>query len=99
MDRFVLLRIALGLLCLVFAFFFGRSLARPRRTKLMRTTPLSWALRSLVAGFGLAWQAGVDALVGGVLIAYPIVAAAGYFRQRKPPEPEEDLSKEMFPKD
>ncbi len=90
-----LLRVVLGLLCVFFAHMLGRAAVeagregRPQRV-------VSWTLRTLVTGLGVAWRHGLDAIMIATLAAAAAAAAAGVWLALRPRE-EEDLTKEIFP--
>ena len=91
-----LLRGILLLLCLFFAFQFGRSLARARRGE-RRARPYSWAIRTLLTGAALAWRHALDATVIGAWVLAGAAFALGIWVGMRPPAPQEDLTKEIFP--
>lgn len=95
-TRFLVLRIVLGLMCVAFAHLLGRSLARSSRAARRGLGPASWALRTLLAGAAITWRAGLDALTALVYLLAAIAAATGYYLERRPPKPPEDLTKQMF---
>lgn len=95
--QWVVLRIVLGVLCVGFAHVLGRSIAGKQTPVKSRTGPASWALRVLLTGIGVAWKGGVD-LLASVVFALSVVAAAlGFYYERRPKKPAEDLTKQMFP--
>lgn len=97
-TRFLVLRIVLGLMCVAFAHMLGRSLAKRNRAARRGLGPGSWAVRTLLAGAAITWRAGIDALAATVYALAIAAAGAGFFLERRPPKPPEDLTKQMFPK-
>ena len=93
------MRIFVGVLCAGFAYFLGRSIAQTRTTINWRTGPYSWAFRVLLAGFAVTWRSGLD-IVSICVFAISIVTAAfGFYKERQPKKPAEDLSKVIFPEE
>jgi hypothetical protein len=97
LSRFLLLRLVLGLMCVVFAHFLGRSLTPKPQASRRGLGPASWALRTLLAGAAVTWRAGVDTLAAVVFALAVLSAAAGFYLETRPPKPPEDLTKQMFP--
>jgi hypothetical protein len=89
-----ILRAALGLLCLLFAHFLGRSLVRVRRGQSPRSM-YGWLVRLAITAGGLVWRRGLDGLA---IAAFTLSAAAlvlgAWLEQR--PRNEEDLTGEIF---
>ncbi len=98
-TRFLVLRIFIGLLCVGFAYAWGRSIARRNLPHRPRTGPLSWAIRTLLCAIVLLWGSGPDVYAIVAWVAAAISGGAGFFLSRKPPGPEEDLAKKMFGED
>jgi hypothetical protein len=96
-QRLLLLKVAIGLFCVVFAHFLGRALARKERPKRRGTSTSSWALRTLLAAGALAWPSGTDWLAIAVYAFAAASAALGFFLQNRPKKPDEDLTSQMFP--
>ncbi len=97
--RYWILRALLGLMCVGFAYMWGRAAGRPARPVRRGTGSLSWTIRTLVAAAALQWGAGTDLFAGA---AYGLSAAAwatGFFLARRSKPPEENLSKGIFPPD
>ena len=92
------LRSMLGVLCVAFAAFFGRSYVRLRRGPERTSRTIAWALRTTVTGLAVAWSAGFDAVtiavVSGAILSF---AAGAYFEWR--PKHHEELDKVMFPRE
>lgn len=97
MTRFLILRLVLGLMCIAFAHFLGRSIRRGPQPGRRGLGPTSWALRTLLAGAAITWQVGIDTLAAAVYVLALAAAAAGYYLEGKPPKPPEDLTRQMFP--
>ncbi len=94
--RFWILRIVIGLMCIGFAFFWGRSLSRKDPAR-RGAGPTAWAIRTLAAAAALLWGSGIDLFAIGSYLAAGLSVAGGYVSRPKPPTPEEDLTKQMFP--
>jgi hypothetical protein len=89
-----LLRIVLGLFCLFFAHFLGRSMVRVRRGQNPRSL-YGWLIRLAIAGGVLLWRHGLDgiAIAVGTLSAAALVVGA-WDEQR--PKKQDDLTREIF---
>ncbi len=95
--RYWILRALLGLMCVGFAYMWGRAVGRPARPARRGTGVMSWTIRTLVAAAALQWGAGADLFAG---LAYGVSAAAwatGFFLSRRPKSPGEDPTREIFP--
>lgn len=93
-----LLRGVLGLLCVFFAHWLGRSVARVRRGE--RPGGLfRWTVRTVLTGLAVAWRYGMDGIMIAVLIGAAASAALGAWLEWRPPEPEEDLTEQIFPRE
>jgi uncharacterized membrane protein len=90
-----MLRIVLGVLCLFFAHFLGRSIVRVRRGQQRSRHVVGWLLRTLITVGGVLWNRGVDtiAIVIFTLSASSLVIGA-WDEQR--PKKQEDLTRQMF---
>jgi hypothetical protein len=92
------LRGMLGVLCIAFAQFFGRSYIRLHRGRERKSRTIAWALRTMVTGLAVVWRASFDAVsivvVGGAVLSF---AAGAYFESR--PKHQDDLGKVMFPRE
>lgn len=98
-PRFWVLRSAVALFCLGFAFFWGRSLGGRYVSTRRSTGSVAWGIRTTVAAVALLWRTGLDLFA---IAAYSLAAAcwgAGFHLARRPREPEEDLSRDLFPKE
>jgi hypothetical protein len=96
-GRLLVLRLVLALMCAAFAWFFGRALAGRRIPGARRTRPGSWAVRTLLAAFGVVYLTGFDALAIGTLATAVVAAVVGFLVSRRPPRPPEDLTRQIFP--
>ena len=97
--RFWILRSVVALLCLGFAFFWGRSVGGRYVPARRSTGSVAWGIRTTVAGSALLWGAGLDLFA---IVSYVLAAASwggGFYFGRMPKEPEKDLTKEIFPDD
>ena len=95
--RYLILRLVIALLCVGFAYFWGRSFARRNMPHVRGAGPMAWAIRTLVAAAAIQWGAGPDVFS---IVTYTATVASwgtGFALSRTPPEPEEDLTKEIFP--
>jgi len=88
------LRVVLGLLCLFFAHFLGRSIIRVRRGQSARSL-YGWVIRTAITAGAILWRRGLDnvAIVAFTLAAASLVVGA-WDEQR--PKKQEDLTKEIF---
>lgn len=89
------LRVVLGILCVLFAHMLGRSVVQMRRGGRNRAV-FSWTLRTMLTGVAVAWRQGLDGITIAVLAGAAVSAAAGAWLVARP-RPEEDLSREIFP--
>ena len=91
-----LLRGIVGLLCVLFAHFLGRSVQR-RLWRGDRKAPLvTWVLRTAVTVVAVVWRSGLDGLSWIVFGAAAISAGLGFYVESRP-QRQEDPTKEMFP--
>jgi hypothetical protein len=91
------LRGVLGVLCVFFAHMAGRSAAAVRQGRQRRSRLLSWILRAVLCAVFLVFRHEIDATAILVWALAAAAAAAGFWlasRQR----PDEDLSREIFPR-
>ena len=88
------LRCFLGLLCLFFAHFLGRSIVRVQHGQRGRSLA-GWLIRTLIAAGAILWHRGLDTItiVFYTLSAMSLVIGA-WDEQR--PKPQDDLTKEIF---
>ena len=89
------LRGVLGLLCVFFAHFLGRSIVRVRRGLQRPRNLYGWLIRAVITGGAVFWRRGLD----GISIAAMTLAAAslvlGIWEEQRP-KPQEDLTKQIF---
>ncbi len=95
--RFWILRVLLGLMCVGFAYMWGRAVGRHGRPARRGMGTMSWTIRTLVAAAALQWGAGTDLFAGAAYGTSAAAWAAGFFFSRRPKGPGEDLTKEIFP--
>jgi hypothetical protein len=96
-ERLFVLKFAIALMCIAFAHFLGRSIARkPPRGRRGLSTP-SWALRTLLAAGALAWPSGINWFAATAYALAAVSAALGYFLASRPKKFDEDLTRRMFP--
>jgi hypothetical protein len=89
-----ILRVVLGLLCLFFAHFLGRSIVRVRRGQRARSF-YGWLIRTAITGGAILWRRGLD---GIAIVAFTLAAASlvvGVWDEQRPKK-QEDLTKEIF---
>ena len=88
------LRGLLGLFCLFFAHFLGRSIVRARRGGGVRSL-YGWLVRTLIAAGAILWRRGLDTLA---IVVYTLAAASlviGIWDEQRPRK-QEDLTGAMF---
>jgi hypothetical protein len=89
-----ILRGVLGLLCLLFAHFLGRSMVRVWRG--MRARGLyGWVIRFAITAGAILWRHGQDGLT---IVAFTLSAASlvvGIWDEQRPKK-QEDLTREIF---
>lgn len=98
LNRFWVLRLLIGLMCIGFAYMLGRNLVL-RIPRKRGTGPASWTLRTLIAAVAVSWRVGIDWLSLLVYGASAVSFSLGIYRARKPPKPPEDLSRLLLPSD
>jgi hypothetical protein len=89
-----ILRVVLGLLCMLFAHFLGRSIIRVRRGQRARGL-YGWLIRTAIAAGAILWRRGLDSIA---IVAFTLAAASlvvGVWDEQRPKKPE-DLTKEIF---
>ena len=89
-----ILRVALGLLCVLFAHFVGRSMVRVRRGQSPRSL-YGWLLRYFITAGAILWRRGFD---GVAITAFTLAAASlvvGAWDEQRPKK-QEDLTSEIF---
>lgn len=95
--QLMLLRSVVGLLCVAFAYFLGRSVVSKGRLQRRATAPASWAVRVFVAGLALTWRGGFDPLAIAFLTGAVMAVGIGIYLELRRKPPEDNLVKEMFP--
>jgi hypothetical protein len=95
---FASLRVVLGGLCIMFAFFFGRMILRMLRGQARQSTAISWTLRLVVTGAAVIWHAGFDRITIAVY-ALSLLAMGGGFYLEWRPKYRDELEKVMFRQD
>jgi len=99
-SAFTLVRWFLLILCVFFAFFLGRCLARRMVFHDHKAPANRWAFRMIVALVAVVWSGGRLDLAAVLTLAGVVVSSvAGYRLEQRPKPPQEDLSKVMFPKE
>jgi hypothetical protein len=88
-TSFQLLRLALGLLALFFAYALGRMGTRLRRERQPMRRALTWALRTTVAVVAVLWVGGLDAIGIATLALVALGLAAGILLELRPPKTEQ----------
>src|SRR5580658_3475628 len=88
------LRVVLGLLCVFFAHFLGRSIVRVRRGLPVRGL-YGWVIRTAITGGAILWHRGLDNVA---IVAFTLAAASlavGVWDEQRPKK-QEDLTKAIF---
>lgn len=91
-----LLRLILGVLCVLFAIPFGRSYWRLRNGHEKQSKTIGWGLRTLITGAATSWGAGFDLVTLSVLIGAAVGFGVGCYLEWRPKH-EDELEKVMFP--
>jgi hypothetical protein len=94
-----LVRWLLGVLCVFFAYYLGRSLARRIVERDTRAPVGRWGFRVLAAGLAYSWSGSEPVSVVLTMAGAALAAVLGFYHEKRPKKPEEDLSKLMFPKE
>lgn len=97
-DSLGLIRGFLAILCIVFAYFLGRSVARRRVSRQAHAALLRWGLRTMVTVLGVMWGAGLDRFSLAVIALAVVSAVAGFYFEQRPRKEKEDLTDVIFPK-
>ena len=88
------LRVVVGLFCLFFAHFLGRSMVRVRRGQNPRGL-YGWVIRTAITAGAILWHRGLD---GVAIVAFTLAAASlvvGAWDEQRPKK-QEDLTREIF---
>jgi len=88
------LRVVLGLFCLFFAHFLGRSIVRVRRGQNVRSL-YGWLIRTGIAAGAILWHRGLDGISIAVLTLAAAALVVGAWDEQRPKK-QEDLTKEIF---
>lgn len=83
------MRVALGLLAVLFAYSLGRITVRLHRQNQPFTKALTWVLRTVVCVFGVLWQRGLDATSVATLALVAASFALGAYLEWRPRHVEE----------
>jgi NhaP-type Na+/H+ or K+/H+ antiporter len=98
-PQLVLIKWILAIFCVFFAYNLGRCVTR-RFVQKDHTAPLNrWAFRTVVAALGVLWSDGFGASGWLALASAGVAGVLGFYQERRPKRPEEDLSKVIFPKE
>ena len=84
----------LGLFCLFFAHFLGRSVVRARRGQSARSL-YGWLIRTAIAVGAILWHRGLDGISIAVLTLSAAALVVGVWDEQRPKK-QEDLTKEIF---
>jgi hypothetical protein len=98
-SSFEFIRGFLGILCIFFAHFFGRSVARRLKGQVPQSLAIRWALRTSVTALGAMWGGGLDRLSLVVLSLSVLSGILGFYLEQRPKKKEEDLTHVIFPDD
>jgi hypothetical protein len=94
---FVPLRALLGVLCVFFAYYLGRSLAARAEGTAPNSRIIRWGLRVTVTALGVAWV-GIDAVSVISLGLAALSAGLGLYAGHRPRRTPDDLTNILFPK-
>jgi hypothetical protein len=90
------LRLMMGVFCVLFSFSLGKSAIRLHRGQERRSRTLAWTLRTVLTGVAASWRAGFDEItVGAFALALLSLAGGAYLEWR--PRHQEELDKIIFP--
>jgi hypothetical protein len=89
-----MLRVLLGLLCLFFAHFLGRSIVRVRRGQRARSL-YGWLLRTVITAGAILWHRGLDTIAIAIFTLAAASLVVGVWDEQRPKD-QEDLTKEIF---
>jgi hypothetical protein len=92
------LRGMLGVLCVLFAHMTGRAAARVYRGE-PPWNLVRWLLRTAITGLVVSWRYGLDGVLIATIAGAVLAAGAGALLELRSKGQEEDLSKELFPRD
>jgi len=90
------LRLMMGVFCVLFSFSLGKSAIRLHRGQERRSRTLAWTLRTVLTGVAASWRAGFDEITAGAFaLALLSLAGGAYIEWR--PRHREELDKVIFP--
>lgn len=89
------LRILLGVFCVLFAYYFGRSIGARLEGRMSIGRLMHWLLRVTVTAFGVAWS-GLDRLAVLMLSLAALSAGLGFYAQQRPARRDDPQSR-IFP--
>jgi len=89
------LRGMLGLFCLFFAHFLGRSIIRVERGQQRPRHLYGWLIRTLITVGAILWNRGLDGLAIAVFTLAACSLTLGIWYEHRPKK-QEDLTKQIF---
>ena len=89
------LRGVLGLFCLFFAYFLGRSIVRARRGQQRPRHLYGWLVRVLLTGGAILWNRGLDGLAIAIFTLSACSLTLGIWDEQRPRK-QEDLTRRIF---
>jgi hypothetical protein len=89
------LRGVLGLLCLFFAHFLGRSIVRVRRGLQRPRNLYGWLIRALITGAAVLWNRGFDGMAIAIFTLAACSLTFGIWDEQRPKK-QEDLTRQIF---
>jgi len=89
------LRIFLGLLCLFFAHFLGRSIVRVRTHRQRPRSLTGWIIRFLITALVIPFRRGFDSITIAALTLAAGSLALGIWDEMRPKR-EENLTRQIF---
>jgi hypothetical protein len=78
------LRIVLGLFCLFFAHFLGRSIVRMRRGRQGARSFYGWLIRTAIAAGAILWHRGLDGIAIGAFTLAAASLVVGVWDEQRP---------------
>jgi hypothetical protein len=90
-----ILRVILGLLCIFFAHFLGRSIVRVRRGLQRPRNLYGWLIRFIITAGAILWRRGFDVISIVVFVLAAASLALGVWDEQRPKR-QEDLTKQIF---
>ncbi len=90
-----ILRVVLGLFCIFFAHYLGRSIVRLRRGLQRPRHLYGWLIRTLITAGAILWRRGFDAISIGAFVLAAASLALGIWDEQRPKK-QEDLTKQIF---